>query len=277
MNFVGAAKPLVDADITQEAQLLGCDPAAVWAVCDVESASSGFLPAPDNRPQILFEAHVFSTLTQGQYDGSYPNISSPYWNQSLYGAGGAHQYDRLDIAIGLNQDAGLESASWGRFQIMGSNYKMCGYSDVVSYVQAMMADELNHLKAFGAFCNSGGITRYLVDHDWSHFALLYNGSGQVSYYAGKLAAAFAARGAGGGGGSPLPASTSLQNGSSGQAVVDLQNDLNKLGASLTADGNFGPATEAAVKQFQAQHYLNTDGVVGPLTMAAITAAVAKVP
>jgi cell wall-associated NlpC family hydrolase len=38
---------------------------------------------------------------------------------------------------------------------------------------------------------------------------------------------------------------------------------------LTADGVFGPATEAAVKRFQRRHGLAADGVVGPMTRRAL--------
>jgi peptidoglycan hydrolase-like protein with peptidoglycan-binding domain len=38
---------------------------------------------------------------------------------------------------------------------------------------------------------------------------------------------------------------------------------------LTADGVFGPATEAAVKSFQRRHGLVADGVVGPMTRRAL--------
>src|SRR5438477_364772 len=75
MEFSGNATPLVAADVVAVAAQLHCEPAAVWAVCDVESAGSGFLP--DQRPRLLFEAHVFGKLTRHAFDRSHPNISPP--------------------------------------------------------------------------------------------------------------------------------------------------------------------------------------------------------
>jgi peptidoglycan hydrolase-like protein with peptidoglycan-binding domain len=54
-------------------------------------------------------------------------------------------------------------------------------------------------------------------------------------------------------------------------VRKLQNELNQEGFSLTVDGQFGAETEAAVKRFQREHGLNDDGIVGPLTWAALFA------
>ena len=56
----------------------------------------------------------------------------------------------------------------------------------------------------------------------------------------------------------------LRRGSRGDAVVDLQN---KLG--IEADGQYGPATAAAVEKFQQENGLDVDGVVGPATLAAL--------
>ena len=58
----------------------------------------------------------------------------------------------------------------------------------------------------------------------------------------------------------------LRRGSQGDEVADLQTILNaRYGADLEVDGNFGKATEAAVKAFQKANGLTADGVVGPKT------------
>jgi peptidoglycan hydrolase-like protein with peptidoglycan-binding domain len=65
----------------------------------------------------------------------------------------------------------------------------------------------------------------------------------------------------------LIVTTSL--GSSGSAVRALQRQLNAHGASLTVDGNFGSATQTAVKSYQSSHGLGVDGVAGPQTWNAL--------
>jgi putative chitinase len=57
-------------------------------------------------------------------------------------------------------------------------------------------------------------------------------------------------------------SETLRRGSSGEAVKKVQA---KLG--LTADGDFGPGTEAALKKWQSANGLAADGVAGPKTLA----------
>lgn len=72
--------------------------------------------------------------------------------------------------------------------------------------------------------------------------------------------------------SPTPSSTSLKQGSTGQAVKDLQTKLNSLGFDCgQVDGDFGPKTEAAVEAFQTAAGIEVDGHVGPQTMAALAA------
>ncbi len=71
----------------------------------------------------------------------------------------------------------------------------------------------------------------------------------------------------------LPEGVVLRRGSKGVEVRQVQEALVALGYSTTIDGKFGPATAQAVKSFQASSDLTDDGVVGPATLSALSAAV----
>lgn len=63
----------------------------------------------------------------------------------------------------------------------------------------------------------------------------------------------------------------LKKGSSGSAVKELQRQLTDLGYNTKGiDGIFGFNTEKAVRQFQKDHHLAADGVVGPATNKALS-------
>jgi peptidoglycan hydrolase-like protein with peptidoglycan-binding domain len=64
-----------------------------------------------------------------------------------------------------------------------------------------------------------------------------------------------------------PGRPTLRRGATGDLVKKVQG---KVG--VTADGNFGPKTEAALRAFQRAHGLVPDGIVGPKTWAALDAA-----
>ena len=103
--------------------------------------------------------------------------------------------------------------------------------------------------------------------------------GDVLLYEGHHAAVNITRGSKAGKAEAKPAASLklgdrvLKNGMSGEDVKELQLALIKLGydcGKWGADGQYGDATEMAVKSFQRDHGLDVDGEAGPLTLAAMT-------
>lgn len=62
----------------------------------------------------------------------------------------------------------------------------------------------------------------------------------------------------------------LAKGSTGANVYTLQMQLNKFGYGLQPDSMFGPATDAAVRDFQRQHNLPVTGVVDDVMAEALS-------
>lgn len=81
---------------------------------------------------------------------------------------------------------------------------------------------------------------------------------------------------------PTPATktpATIRKGNKGALVTQMQQMLDKLGYSLGicgVDGDYGTATEKAVKEFQRDHGLSQDGVCGPKTWTALQEAADKV-
>ncbi|MBZ5507422.1 MAG: N-acetylmuramidase domain-containing protein [Acidobacteriia bacterium] len=168
--FRGSARAMSSNGLASTGNMLGTHAIEVFTVLTVETNGCGFLP--DRRPQILYERHIFHRLTNGAFDDG--DISDP--TPGGYGAGGAHQYERLAKAITLNRTAALQSASWGIGQIMGENFRIAGFSDVEAMVSSMMLGEDEQLTAMGNFLLSKKLNSPLASHDWTTFARGYNGS-----------------------------------------------------------------------------------------------------
>lgn len=197
-------------DFEQVAASLGCEPAQIRAVWEVESGGGwftdvradilaldgpgGFIDGP-NLPKILFEAHVFDRETGGRFRKSHPNLSSAKWNKALY-VGGVGEYERLHRAMQLDRTAALRSASVGGAQIMGFNHKLAGFDTVEAFWSAMKTGERAHLDAFAAFIRNSGLLDELrristLHADCIPFAKGYNGSGYArNAYHVKIAKAY---------------------------------------------------------------------------------------
>lgn len=177
---------LTDKDYQDAARLLQCEVAAIKSVAEVESAGSGFLP--NDEPKILFERHYFHRLTGGYFDKQFPDISNP-----VPGGYGKYtdQHKRLAKASVLAREAALQSASWGKFQIMGANFKKAGFATLQLFINAMYSGEPAQLMAFCNFIRNTGLLPALQRKDWKVFARGYNGPGYAkNQYDQKMAAAY---------------------------------------------------------------------------------------
>lgn len=183
---------ITQSDIDLAAQEMGIEPRALSAVIAVEVSQpvNGFLPS--GRCKILFEAQWFGYYTDDQYNDSHPDISAIAWNKSLY-KGGEAEWDRLERAAKLDQDAAYMSASWGIGQIMGFHWAALGYKSVLDFAKKMGESEGEQLLAMARFIKSDpAMVRALKNKAWADFAYKYNGEGyKANAYDTKLAKAYA--------------------------------------------------------------------------------------
>lgn len=177
-------------------------------------------------PAILYERHYFSDKSHHKYDATHPDISwlTGYRKRTLLGQDDkkmpdgiveatdiysdySSSYLRLINAYRLDPDAALMACSWGKFQIMGANFALCGQSDVVKFVDMMCASEASQIELVAEFIQRKprawknprnkalGLEISLWDavktKDWAAIAFNYNGSGYRTYsYDTKLKAAY---------------------------------------------------------------------------------------
>lgn len=234
MEFAGPGKPLTQRALDEAREIVGISNPAMWAVIHVESAGAGYLA--DRRPKILFERHKFHNATEGIFDARHPDISNP--RAGGYGAGGAHQYDRLAEALSLNRRAALASTSWGLGQVLGSNFAVAGFTDVEDMVAKMVASERHQLLGMFNYIKGNNLARHLQNKNWTSFALGYNGQmAEENGYPQKLENAFNA----------------FDDGSPPDIRVRIaQLALTFLGHGPGGvDGIFGNNTRAALRRFEA--------------------------
>ncbi|HYO65828.1 MAG TPA: N-acetylmuramidase domain-containing protein, partial [Archangium sp.] len=250
-RFTGAATALTAQGIQACADKLSVHPAEIWAVLQIETRGCGYFA--DRRPAILFERHVFSRRTQGRFDAQAPDIS----NRKAGGyASGPAEYPRLERAMALDEQAALESASWGLGQVMGYHANDLGYGSVEQFVSRMMASEDEQLAAMATFIQHHGLDQALRNHDWAAFAHGYNGAGYAkNEYDKKLAAAY-----------QRLSTHSLPD----LSVREGQLLLTFLGFTPgTVDGAFGAHTKAALNRFQGEHHLPLTSGFDPPTLEAL--------
>ena len=186
------------------AELIGCEIPCVKAVYEVEASGKAYLP--DGRLKILFEGHRFwkQIVREGKNPATfirdnpeYDNVLYSSWDKKKY-IGGSGEWDRMTKALEvcdklqLSHDLALKSSSYGAFQIMGENYKACGYNSVSEMVDKYKTGgEAEQLNSFIRFVKSQRLDKYLVQKNFSGFAAGFNGSAfRKNQYDVKLSQAY---------------------------------------------------------------------------------------
>lgn len=90
---------------------------------------------------------------------------------------GAGSYKRLLKAYQLEQDAAIESCSWGAFQIMGEYWKTMRYESAKDFSRKLSRSPREQMRSFIMYIKyvSPAIVGHLKNLDWPAVARAYNG------------------------------------------------------------------------------------------------------
>lgn len=158
--------------------------------------------------------------------------------------------------------AAQESTSWGVGQVMGAHWKRLSFASVGDLVMTACSGLDGQVEIMMRYCREFGLLDELARGDALGFARGYNGPKAPKRYADdieRLAKEF------GGEVNTAEVAGMLRMGMKGAKVRELQGLLNRSGAALKTDGDYGPATKDAVLVFQRKNGLTPDGIVGPET------------
>ncbi len=246
----------------------GIEAAALKAVVEVEAAGQPFATVNGkDEPLIRYEGHYFDRLVDParREEARAAGLASPTVGGIKNPSSQAERWKLLARATRIDANAALESVSWGLGQVMGAHWQKLGFSSVKDMVATARSGIDGQLELMARYIEKFGLLPSLKRRDWAGFARGYNGSGyKANAYDTKLAKAYAQYAA------PVPdenpAAGMLRLGSKGAGVREIQALLVRAGYSVAQDGDYGPATKAAVERFQKANLLTADGIAGPETM-----------
>lgn len=180
---------------------LGVPESHVRAIAQVETNGDGFLK--DGRVKILFERHWFYkdltvalassadtrahvaaklglaasssvTALMAEMVKQQNNICDP--SRGGY-KGNEAEWDRLNLAMDYDVEAAAQSASYGGFQLMGFNFKQCGYPSARAMMIDLAGSESKQFLAVVAFIKANpNLWSAVKASDWAKFASGYNGA-----------------------------------------------------------------------------------------------------
>ncbi|KQU65017.1 peptidoglycan-binding protein [Aminobacter sp. DSM 101952] len=258
-------------EIEKAASEFGLEPAALLAIAEIESAGQVFARVDGrNEPLIRFEGHYFDRRLSDdrQARARAAGLASPTAGAVANPRGQAARWQMLEQAAGIDHQAAHESTSWGLGQVMGAHWLWLGFDNVDGLVAEARSGAAGQARLMARYINKAGLKDALNGHDWEAVGHGYNGPGfRKNNYHTKLAEAYRRQIDG-----PAPGDLTMQVGSRGELVTELQETLVALGYPVDTDGIYGPGTASAVRTFQAEHGLAADGIAGERTQGAIRTA-----
>lgn len=174
---------LTDNDINEVANGVGLTFKQVKTVLLIESGGSGF-DANTGKIKIQFEPHIFhKQLALKKITSTLQLITGTLYKLTI---GKIILENKVDVqskeweafnkALTINEDATYNATSFGLGQIMGFNFKACGYSSAKELALSFMESEKNQLMGMMKFIKAQPkMYNALKTCDWTTFASLYNG------------------------------------------------------------------------------------------------------
>lgn len=246
--------------------------ATLLAIIEVES--NGILGATINgrfEPIIRYEGHYFDKLCKAEMraPARKAGVSAPTAGTIKNPSKQIDRWKLVQKAATFDPSAAYMSCSYGVGQVMGSHWKDLGFKSISEFLKKVRSGLIGQVEVMVRFIKKNNLIAALQNLDWSAFARGYNGPAyRKNQYDTKMSVAYKRHGGIG----TISASRNgyLRLGSKGAGVRDLQAMLKLAGYDVSVDGDFGNATDKAVKAFQKSNRLVADGIVGPKTQTALT-------
>lgn len=179
------------------------EPWALAAVLAVESGGKAL--GGDGQVIIRFENHIFaSRLNDAALYAAHfshdrdkpwtghnwrPAASGPW--RPVHTGRQADERAAYAFAAMLNPEAAAQALGMGIGQVMGFNHGRLGFASAMVMLDAFAQGEaMQIIGAINYVLSDAALARAVNAHDWRTVARLYNGSGQIDYYAGLLEQAY---------------------------------------------------------------------------------------
>ena len=248
----------------------------------VEVESNGKIYGPGKLPMVLYEPHLFARKLKGEsleealsFSFLFRNVSlriaSKVWNKKLYPASQEGRWAQIDqaqrhqVRHGDSDVAAFESASYGVGQVLGEWWDELGFPTFNEFFDTMKSGAEGQIEVMMRYIRVNDLMDELREGRWTAFARGYNGPAYAKNgYHTKMAEAAARHG-----GEAAETDGMLRLGAKGKRVRELQALLVRAGYQLKVDGDFGPSTKAALREFQKARGITVDGIAGPETQKAL--------